>query len=113
MKKYLPYISLCFIILSLVFLFLFRQTPKGELWKGYSVLYVPENTDDGFIKDTLHQFDIIDFTCLSEQYVPTLFKNDSAEISLLKFNSNAAEYLNKRVNYFFDKSHSYKLITFP
>lgn len=101
-------ITACF-----VSLFFFRQLPGGELWKGYSVLYVENKIPDSLVLNAFSEYEVKEYTCLSNQFLPTDLKADSCEVSLLSLNQEAVDYLLKRNNYFFDKSQNYRLYYVP
>lgn len=113
MKKVVPVLSALIILSTLFCLFFFRQLPSGELWKGYSVLYVPESISDNTVINALDNAGIPEYTCLSNQYLPVTLSADSPEITLLSLNQPSREYLQKRNNFFFDKNHDYKLFYIP
>lgn len=94
-------------------MYFFRQVPSGELWSGYSVLYVPNEIPDSQVINSFSEFEIKEYTCLSNQYLPTDLKPDSCEISLLTLNQASVDYLLKRNNYFFDKDQTLRLYYVP
>ena len=52
-KKFIiPLIISC---ATLILLFIFRSVPVAQLWKGFSVLYVPVNTDANVVLNTLSE----------------------------------------------------------
>lgn len=113
MKKFFPFICLFLILTDISLFFVFRQTPKGEFWKGYSVLYVSKDCPDNYVMNLLVQNDINEFTCRGNQFLPINFPSDSLEVSLIAYNSEAIEYLTKRNIFFFDKSGNFNLFYIP
>lgn len=113
MKKVIPVFSALIILSTLLCLYFFRQLPSGELWRGYSVLYVPESVSDSTVVSALENAGITEYTCLSNQYLPVTLSADSPEITLLSLNQASADYLQRRNNFFFDKNHNYKLFYIP
>lgn len=113
MKKLYSVLALIPVLACFLCLFFFRQVPKGELWKGFSVLYVPQEVPEDKVFEALNQFDVREITCLSNQYLPIDLKADSCEISLLSLNQDAMEYLQRRSNFFFDKNKNLKLYYVP
>ena len=113
MKKFLPFFCLLLIITDRSLCVLFRQTPKGEFWKGYSVMYVSNNVSDYEIRSLLDSNGITDYSCLSNQYLPVNLSADSLEVKLIPFNNKAVDYLSKKENYFTDKTGCYNLYYIP
>lgn len=113
MKKSFVVAGLFSVILTLVLQLLFRQTPKGELWKGFSVLYTQKECDDSLVTAILKDSGVEEFACLSGQYLPINARPDSVEVSLIGFNPEALDYLSGRNNYFFDRSKNYRLYYVP
>lgn len=113
MKKIVPVFCALSILITLICMALLRQVPSGELWKGYSVLYVPKDADDALVTGALDAAGIFDYTCLSNQYLPLDLSADSLEVKLLSLNPASMDYIARRSNYFFDKNHEYKLYYVP
>ncbi len=113
MKKFYGIFSSILLLSCFLCLFFFRQMPGGELWKGFSVLYVPESVSDSDVQNSFGQAGINEVTCFSNQYLPIDLKADSCEIALMSLNQKSMDYLLKRNNYFFDKTHSYRLYYVP
>ena len=113
MKKF--YLCVAFFSIAVCYgcLFVFRQLPAGELWSGYSVLYVHDSIPEETVFNTLSESGINEVTCLSNQFLPIDLKADSCEVSLIPLNPDSVDYLLKKSNYFFDRSHSYRLYYIP
>jgi len=96
-------------------LLLFRTVPSGELWSGYSVLYVPSSSSDLSVRTALAESGIEHTVCLSGQYVPAAYGASSVETAMLLANISAPEfeYLTRRNSYFFDSSSGYRLYYVP
>ena len=115
MNKYLKYIAPLGFLLSLILILLCRAVPSGKLWKNYTVLSVPKNTDDSVVMAAIENSGIKNVVSLSGQYLPLTLSENSVEISMLRLNYNNPEYsyLNKRRAFFFDKSEAYRLYYIP
>jgi len=115
MLKYLKFISPLAFLLCLVLIIQFKAIPNGKLWNNYSVLYVPTETDDYEVIQTLKDCNISNYVSLSEQYLPLNISQNSIEITMFKLNmvNDGTEYHQKRSNYFFDKSNQYRLYYIP
>ena len=111
-KKYVPFFSITLIVILLI---IFRSIPTGHLWEGYRVLYVSADTDENFVTEALQNYGVSEFVSLNKQRVPVLLNQNSLEATLLRlnFNSNSAQYLDSRENYFFDFTGDYKLFYIP
>lgn len=115
MNKYLRIVSPVVLLISLVLILCFKSVPSGKLWKNYSVLYVPVESDDFTVVTALNNAEIKDYICLSSQYLPALVGDNSIEVALFRLNYNKAEneYISKRRAVFFDKSQKYRLYYIP
>lgn len=115
MKKYLKYISPVFFLVSIFLILQFKAIPNGKLWNNYSVLYVPVESDETIVINTLRNCNITDYVALSEQYLPINLSQNSIEISMFKISllNDGTEYHQQRSKYFFDKSEKYKLFYVP
>ena len=115
MNKYIKFISPIVFIISLILILILKTIPSGKLWKNYSVLCVPVNTNDSLVLSAADEAGISGLVSLSGQYLPISLTENSIEISMLRlnYNSPAFSYLNKRNAMFFDKSQSYRLYYIP
>ncbi len=113
LRRILPPAAAAIVIISV--LFLFRTVPSGELWSGYSVLYVPSSSSDLSVRTALAESGIEHTVCLSGQYVPAAYGASSVETAMLLANISAPEfeYLTRRNSYFFDSSSGYRLYYVP
>ena len=109
MRKYFIFLSPIIFLTLTALLFIFKTVPAGKLWNNYSVLYVQKDVPDSIIKNAFESADIKDEISLSNQYLPVNISENSVEFAMLKLNSNKNDYLNKRMNYFFDKSENFRL----
>ena len=115
MNKYIKIVSPLVFLLSLILILCLKSTPSGKLWKDYSVLYVPKDSDDSIIINALNAADIKNVVSLSGQYLPATLSENSIEISMLRLNYDSPDfdYLRKRSSFFFDKSAAYRLYYIP
>ena len=115
MKKFKSLFALLICLVCVVCLFLFRQVPKGQLWKGYSVLYVPVETSDQVVVNVLNELEIKNYICLSNQFLPLKVDLHSPEYSMLKLNIQKDDfsYIYDRNGYFFDKNGDYRIYYIP
>lgn len=115
MNKYIKIFSPFIFLLSLILILSLKSTPSGKLWKNYSVLYVPKDSDDSLIIKALNDAEIKDVVSLSGQYLPASLSENSIEISMLRLNYDSPDfdYLRKRTSFFFDKSSAYRLYYIP
>lgn len=107
-----------FSISILVLLFLNRQVPSGDLWKGYTLVYVPVNSDEIVIQEAFKKSSIENVVSLSEQekYLPVAIESKTPEQSLIflsAFKKSSNDYLTRRRNYFFDQSKNFKVYYVP
>lgn len=102
-------------LISLFFILCFKSLPGGQLWKNYSVLYVPVESSDAEVLSALEKSGIYDVVYLSGQYLPILISENSPEFAMYKLNRNNEEfaYSSKRNSYFFDKSKEFRLYYIP
>lgn len=104
-KKFIiPLIISC---ATLILLFIFRSVPVAQLWKGFSVLYVPVNTDANVVLNTLSENGCEDVISYYNQNVPYV-----NEFLPIKRDASDA-YLAGRNAYFFDKEHSVMIYYIP
>jgi len=115
MKSLKSLIALVICLTSVVLFYFFREVPKGQLWKEYSVLYVPVESSDNSVLDVLNDFSISDYICLSNQFLPINISQNSPEYSMLKLNiqSDNLSYVYDRNAYFFDKHNQYRIYYIP
>lgn len=115
MNKYLKYITPLVFLLSLTSIFMVKSIPTSKIWKEYTVLYVPAQTNEAEVLQVLDSADIKDVVALSRQYLPVSLPEKSVEISMFKINREnpAFSYYINRNSYFFDKTNSYKLFYIP
>lgn len=111
-KKILPVIITVSVLALLV---VFRNIPAGQLWEGYTVLYVPSDTNLQTVNGVLEEYGIKEYACLENQKLPIKLKVDSPEYSLLRINASNKEnqYLYSRNNYFYDSTKAYKIYYIP
>lgn len=115
MKSLKSLIALIICLTSVVLFYFFREVPKGQLWKEFSVLYVPVESSDNSVLDVLNDFSISDYICLSNQFLPINISKNSPEYSMLKLNihSDDLSYVYDRNAYFFDKNNQYRIYYIP
>lgn len=115
MKSLKSLIALVICLTSVVLFYFFREVPKGQLWKEYSVLYVPVESSDKSVLTVLNDFSISDYICLSNQFLPINISKNSPEYSMLKLNihSDDLSYVYDRNAYFFDKNNQYRIYYIP
>ncbi len=115
MNKYIKLSSPFIFLLSLVLILVFKSLPSGKLWKNYSVICVPVDTDDSTVLSAINEAGIKGAVSQSKQYLPIQFSENSIEISMLRLNYNNPEnsYITKRNAMFFDKANSYRLYYIP
>lgn len=104
-KKFvIPAVIAVFIIILLAVL---RTVPVSKLWKGYSVLYVPNGTEPGIVLNTLQDNGCKDVISYYNQKIP--FKNSVLPV----LPSSSMKYISGRNAYFFDESHNVMLYYIP
>ena len=115
MNKYIKLSSPVIFLISLILIFVFKTVPSGKLWKNYSVLCVPVETNDALVLAAANESGIQGLVSLSGQFLPVSLTENSIEISMLRLNYNSPtfSYLNKRNAMFFDKSKTYRLYYIP
>ncbi|MCR5217347.1 hypothetical protein [Treponema sp.] len=84
-------------------LFIFRVVPGGKLWNNYSVLYVEASIPENTVLSILEESGCSQIISLSNQLPP--FISTVTPVLPASFN----DYLNKRLNYFYDRDGDYKL----
>lgn len=90
-----------------ILLLILRTVPTSKLWKGFSVLYVPCDTDSKIVLDTLKDVGCKDVISFYNQKVP--FVNQFLPIKSDEHDS----YLSKRNAYFFDKDRTVMIYYIP
>lgn len=100
-------IPLCIAIITFVLLVVFRTVPTAQLWKGFSILYVPLETDSTLVFRTLEENDCKEVISIFNQKVP--YVNSFLPIK----NYEADSYLVRRNAYFFDKNQSVMVYYIP
>ena len=115
MNKYVKISSPFIFLLSLILILVFKTVPSGKLWKNYTVICVPVNTDDSTVVKAINDCGIKNAVFQSGQYLPIPLAENSVELSMLKLNYNNPEYsyFNKRNAMFFDKANAYRLYYIP
>lgn len=115
MKHYIKFIAPVVFLLSLIIILSVKSVPSGKLWKEYSVLYVEKTADDGKVMQALTDSGIRGVVAVSSQYIPSVYSENSVEISMLRLNFDNPDYnyLSKRNAFFFDKSDRYRLYYVP
>lgn len=107
-----------FSIFVLILLVMNRMVPTGDLWKGYTLLYVPVETEDSVVKVAFEKSNIGDVVSLENQdkFLPIAVREDTPESALSFISANdkkSVEYLTRRINYFYDKSKDFKIYYIP
>ena len=115
MNKYIKFSSPFIFLLSFILILTFKTLPSGKLWKNYSVICVPVNTDDSLVMSAINKAGIQNAVTQSGQFLPISLSQNSIEISMLKlnYNSPAYSYINKRNSMFYDKSNNWRLYYIP
>ena len=102
------------VILSSLFLFCaLRSIPAAKLWDGYSVVYVPAGADTAVVQEAFESAGCNDVISLENQFVPISASAETPEVSLALSGLEPSSYLKKRLMYFFDKNHEYRLYYVP
>ena len=102
------------VILSSLFLFCtLRSIPAAKLWDGYSVVYVPAGADTAVVQEAFESAGCNDVISLENQFVPLAASAETPEVSLALSGLEPSSYLKKRLMYFFDKNHEYRLYYVP
>ena len=110
-KEYIvPFVIAVF---SLVMLCLFKSAPASKLWKGYSILYVPVETDWREAARILEDAGCEGVVSIENQYIPLEISEKTPEVSLSCLDLGKSEYLSQRNRYFFDKSKRYRICYVP
>ncbi len=115
MNKYIKLSSPFIFLLSLILILVLKTIPSGKLWKNYSVICVPVNTEDSTVMAAINEAGIQGSISQSGQYLPIQLSENSIEVSMLRLNYNNPlySYLTKRNAMFFDKANSYRLYYIP
>lgn len=103
-KYFLPFII---ITLTFVLLCLFRSVPVTQLWKGFSVLYVPSDTEPQIVLQTLKENGCEGTISYYNQGIPYI-----NEFLPIKADRNDS-YLSGRNSYFFDRDHNVMIYYIP
>lgn len=104
-KKFL--IPSLFVIAIFFLLIILRTVPTAKLWKGFSVLYVPCDTDSKIVLNTLKQSGCEDVISFYNQKIPYI--NQFLPI----YTDENDSYLSKRNAYFFDKDRKVMIYYIP
>lgn len=108
------FLPVLFVFISIFSLFLFRSMPSCTLWKGYNVFYVSKNDSSQTVAEILDKSGCKDYICLENQFFPLDIGINTPEFALSFLESkNSSDYLNRRNDYFFDKSKNYKIYYIP
>ena len=107
---FLPAILITVSIVSLYFL---RSVPAVSLWKGYTVFYVSKESSQEEVATMLLEHGCKDFISLENQFVPLNVSVNSPEFALAFSGSRKSDYLERRNDYFFDKSKKYRIYYIP
>ncbi len=105
-KKYI--IPAAAAIITFLIFFCFRTLPVSKLWKGYSVLIAPVESDNSTIDRVLTAAGCKDFIYEGNQIVPK-FQNFAPVLSLDDYDP----YVDSKKIFFFDKSMHSKLFYIP
>jgi hypothetical protein len=103
----------CISVSSVVFLFLFRTVPSGNLWKGYRIMYVSSGCDNQYAESVIAKAGCTGVIDFASQNVPLALPGDSPEVSLAAADADKSGYLFRRSAYFFDKGGAYRLYYIP
>ncbi len=100
------------LVLSVLALRVFRVIPASKLWSGYSVLYVPVQSDKALLRRTLEENGVTTYLSLENQTFPLALPKESPEYSLSAAGA-AGNYLDRRAGYFFDREHAFSVYYVP
>lgn len=110
-KEYaLPFLI---IIFSLCIFFIFRSIPVTKIWNGYSIAYIPIDSDKNVVNKTFEQSGCKNIISFDNQYIPLLMPHNTPEVSLALSGLESTKYLQNRNSYFFDKNNLYQLYYIP
>lgn len=104
-KKY--FLPILILLLTFSLLCIFRAVPVTQLWKGFSVLYVPAETQPEVVLNTLSENGCEGTISFYNQGIPYV-----NEFLPIKADRNDA-YLSGRNSYFFDKDHKVMIYYIP
>ncbi len=93
-------------LLCVLLMALFRIVPVSKIWSHYSVLYVEDTISEEQVLDVLSAKGCSDVLALSLQQVPFV-----STITLVR--PLSSNYLNRRSDYFFDQTKTYRLFYIP
>lgn len=112
LKKYIiPFLVVVFSLLAFSF---FKIVPRSNLWKGFSVFYVPVDSDLNQVSSVLSENGIDEFISMKNQKIPLSFPESSPEFSLAaSYGLVDSDYLEKRSGYFFDKKGDFSVFYIP
>lgn len=102
-------------IISLILVLCLKSIPGGQLWKNYNIIYVPVESDDSYVVNSIEKVGIEDAVILSKQFLPVMLSENSPEIAMYRINNSLEDfsYGLKRNAYFFDKAQKYRLYYIP
>lgn len=104
-KKYvLPALLICIIAVICVFL---RTVPVSSLWKGYSALYVPSDTNPETVFSELYESGCENVISFYNQKTP--YFNQFLPVT----KTDSSSYLLRRESYFFDKDRTVMIYYIP
>lgn len=104
-KKYIiPSATVCLIFILMLFL---RTVPVAKLWKGFSVLYVPVETEPKTVLSVLDECGCKDTISYYNQSIP--FLNPYLPVKA----DYSDSYLSRRNSYFFDKDRKVMIYYVP
>lgn len=103
----------CVFIIAIVLMVVFKSTPSGKLWDGYSLIYVEKSTDESIINNLFLSSGCKNVISQNNQYVPLNLSAETPELSMALLDLDKSNYLVKRNLYFFDKSGRYKIYYIP
>lgn len=111
-KKVLPFLGL---VLSVLLIVSFKTIPSAQLWNGYKLLYVSNNTSISQTESILEKCGIDEYVCVNNQRAPIMLRPDSVEAAMFRINMNTIDnqYLIDRQSYFFDSSRQYNIFYIP
>ena len=113
MQKYFKFLSPVVLLTFIILIFIFKTVPVGKLWNDYSVLFIPKDTSEKIVEETLSSCGINEAISLSNQFLPINLSENSIEFTMFKLNATKNDYHNKRINYFFDESQNFRLYYIP
>ena len=100
-------ISVLFLLLSLLLIFILQTISTNQIWKAYGVLYVEKSVNEKDVLDLLAGENCNDVISLSNQYLPFV----SNVISYIP--EDNSYYPERKKMYFTDKDSKYNLFYYP